>query len=56
MFYEHARRFVVEELERHRTNIDVKLAPRYAWLLRYFEAREEGDAAAPDEADLGPAA
>lgn len=37
--YAAARVFVDQEYKRHRTNLDAKLAPRYAWLSRYFDAR-----------------
>jgi plasmid stabilization system protein ParE len=39
VLYDHARPFVLEQFHLHRSNLDAKLAPRYAWLLRYFDAR-----------------
>jgi hypothetical protein len=38
-WYDRARAFVLEQYAIHRNNRDSKLAPRYAWLRRYFDAR-----------------
>jgi hypothetical protein len=55
VLYDHARSFVIEQFHLHRRNLDAKLAPRYAWLLRYFEARRSTGAADTQPAEAASA-